>query len=441
MYLSKIEISIAHPLNIIKPYRIKTSVYNIPTFLNLTMSDTSSASKNTFSASATANTSGKSEFHIQPKLTNVLMLDQGYEFTLSNVHISLANSIRLAIESDIPCVVFYTDNYVENKDAGEPIIKNKCTIEVNTSRMHNELIKQRLSCIPIHTTDLDALPDKYIMELDVKNDTDNVIYVSTGDFKVKHKSTGEYMSQDQVHSLFPKCQKTGYFIDIIALRPKISENLQGEHLKLKCEFSVNTRKTNGCFSMTSKCVNTYTRDPVKIADAWEKKREVLKNEGNSAEEIEFEERNFYLLDAQRYYVEGSFDFKIKSVGVYTEPDLVKTACTIMSGRYGRLVEYIESGTDDVTILTETMMQNSYDIHIMHEDYAVGYVLQYIIHELFIKRSETMTYCGFMKAHPFNHDCIVRVAYKENVDKSVVRSNLKDACLIAKDFYNTVYKLF
>jgi DNA-directed RNA polymerase subunit L len=389
------------------------------------------------------------EFTIQPKLTNVLMLDQAYEFTLSNVNVSMANSIRLAIESDIPCVVFYTDNYFENKYADgdfekketEQVIRNKCTIEVNTTRMHNELIKQRLSCIPIHTTDLDALPDKYVMELDVKNDTDNVIYVTTGDFKIKHKSTGEYMSEEQVHELFPKCKKTGYFIDIIALRPKISEHLQGDHLKLKCEFSVNTRRTNGCFSVTSTCVNTYTRDPVKIASAWEKKRAVLADEGNSPEEIEFEEKNFYLLDSQRYYVENSFDFKIKSVGVYEEPELVKMACSILSGRLSSIVEHIESGTENVRVTTETTMENSYDIHIEGEDYMLGYPLQYIMHELFIRREGTMTFCGFSKGHPFNHGCTIRVCYKENVDKSVVRSHLKDACLMAKDFYNSVYKLF
>jgi len=387
-----------------------------------------------------------SSFTIEPKLTNVLRLDQGFEFTLSNIHVSLANSIRLAIESDIPAVVFYTDNYVEYKTTSEnketeEHIKNKCTIDINTTRLHNELIKQRLSSIPIHTTDLDTLPDKYIMELDVKNDTDNVIYVTTGDFKIKHKATGEYMSQEQVHALFPKCVKTGYYIDIVALRPKISETLQGEHLKLKCEFSVYTRKTNGCFSMTSKCVNTYTCDPVKIAEAWEKKRTVLKDEGNSAEEINFEERNFYLLDAQRYTIPNSFDFKIKSIGVYDEPDLIKMACTIINGRFSKLVEYIESGTDDIRILTETMMQNSYDIHIMNEDYMIGYVLQYIIYELFIRIDKTMTYCGFMKIHPFNKDCVIRVAYVENVDKSIVRDNLKTACNKAKEFYTSVYKFF
>ena len=56
-------------------------------------------------------------------------------FTLSNVNVSVANSIRRTILSDIPTVVFKTAPYEENKS----------TILVNTSRLNNEIIKQLLS--------------------------------------------------------------------------------------------------------------------------------------------------------------------------------------------------------------------------------------------------------------------------------------------------------
>lgn len=379
------------------------------------------------------------ELTFSPKLTGVLNQEHAFEFTLSDVPLSLANSIRLTIESDIPAVVFYTENYVNNK----------CNIEINTTRMHNELIKQRLSCIPIHSTDLEALPANYIMEVDVKNETDNVIYVTSGDFKIKHKNTGEYMSREQVDKIFPKCEKTGYYIDLVALRPRISDSILGEQLKLKCDFSVSTRRVNGAFSVTSKCVNAYTQDPKKVADAWEAKREVLKEEGNNDEEIEFDKKNFYLLDAQRHFIPDSYDFKIKSVGVYDEPELVKMACGILHSRFNKIVDSVESEVDDVRITVETALKNSYDIHIANEDYAIGYAIQHIMSVLFMKTreqggvggNEIMSFCGFVKQHPFNNYCVIRVAYVDTVDKSVVRDNLKAACEKAKEFYNQVYKLF
>ena len=66
-----------------------------------------------------------------PTLSNIITEDEVYKFTLGNVNVSLANAIRRTILSDIPTLAFYTEN---NKE-------NQCKIEINTSRMHNELME------------------------------------------------------------------------------------------------------------------------------------------------------------------------------------------------------------------------------------------------------------------------------------------------------------
>ena len=45
--------------------------------------------------------------------------------------------------------------------------------EVNTTRLNNEILKQRLSCIPIHIKDLEMPLQDYIMELDIINNSRN----------------------------------------------------------------------------------------------------------------------------------------------------------------------------------------------------------------------------------------------------------------------------
>ena len=67
-------------------------------------------------------------------------------FTLSGINVSFANAIRRTILSDIPLVVFKTSPYEENR----------ATIYKNTTRLNNEIIKQRLGCIPIHVKYTDA---------------------------------------------------------------------------------------------------------------------------------------------------------------------------------------------------------------------------------------------------------------------------------------------
>ena len=73
------------------------------------------------------------------------------KFTLSDINVSLANAIRRTILSDIPTVIFKTFPYE----------KNQATIYINTSRLNNEILKQRLGCIPIHIKD-DDFPYQFL---------------------------------------------------------------------------------------------------------------------------------------------------------------------------------------------------------------------------------------------------------------------------------------
>ena len=62
-------------------------------------------------------------------------------FILKDVHVSVANALRRTIMTEIPVVVIPT----------ETVDVNQCTVFTNTTRFHNEIIKQRLSTIPIIT--------------------------------------------------------------------------------------------------------------------------------------------------------------------------------------------------------------------------------------------------------------------------------------------------
>ena len=111
------------------------------------------------------------------KIANLKEEDGKMTFTISNIDVSYINAIRRTILSDIPIVVFKTTPYEENN----------AVITVNTSRLNNEIVKQRLSCIPIHIDYLDTSKDSienYLLELDVENKTDTTMIVTTKDFKI-----------------------------------------------------------------------------------------------------------------------------------------------------------------------------------------------------------------------------------------------------------------
>ena len=92
-------------------------------------------------------------------------------FTLENANVSIANALRRVLLSDIKTVVFDTDKDIIN------IIKN-------TTRFHNEILKQRLGCIPIHIKDLDNISNLQI-ELNMNNESDSLQYVTSNNFLLK----------------------------------------------------------------------------------------------------------------------------------------------------------------------------------------------------------------------------------------------------------------
>jgi DNA-directed RNA polymerase subunit L len=335
-------------------------------------------------------------------------------FTISGINVSLANAIRRTILSDINVVVFRTSPYE----------KNDANILVNTSRLNNEIIKQRLSCIPIFIKNIEEFPlDKYYVEVKVENISSSLMYVTTEDFVIKDVATEKPISDSKAREIFPP-SNTGHFIDFVRLRPKISDELPGESIHLTCKFSIGNAKEDGMFNVVSTCSYGFTPDKETIKDVLGRKRADWKQEGKSDKEIDFESRNWELLDALRITKKDSFDFTIQTIGVYSNFELLNKACDILIAQFNELNILIE--TNEIIIRnSQNTMSNSYDIILENEDYTIGKAIEYLLYTKFYEGIKSLTYCGYKKMHPHDSDSIIRLAYKENVDISFIKQNLSE----------------
>ena len=365
---------------------------------------------------------------MNPTVSNISEDGDVYKFTLSDINISLANAIRRTILSDIPTLAFDAEN------------KEHCQIETNTGRLHNEILKHRLTCIPIHMNELDVLPNNYIMELDMTNDTDNMIYVTTENFKIKNKKSGKYLTEEETRKIFPSSIKTNMFIDFARLRPKIGPTIPGEKIKLSCEFAVRTANDNSTYNVVSKCAYGNTIDAVKAKNIWEGIESKIRAEGSTNDEISFQKKNYYLLDAQRSFLKDSFDFVIQTVGVYSNQDIVKKGCVVLQNKLVELIQGIDSDLVPIK-MSETTVDNSYDVVLKNEDYTIGKALEYILYEKYYNGEKILTYCGFKKYHPHDTDSIIRIAFAESADKRMVGQYIKEAAVAAKDVFKKVHGLF
>jgi len=359
-----------------------------------------------------------------PVISKISEANNILSFTMSNVNVSIANGLR-RITSEIPVVVFRTS----------PHERNNAHFEINTTRMNNELLKQRLSCIPIYA-DSDFQIKDYVLLVDKQNKSNTVEYVTTQDFTVVDLRTNQE-DKKLTSKLFPPNPLTGDYPELVRLLPRVSENIEGERILLKCKFDIGTAKEDSSFNVSSTCVYANTLDPVKIKAAWaDKKTELAKT--LDATEIAFIEKDWYLLDAKRHFLDDSFDFAVESVGPISNMAIITKAATLMIEKLKRLQETIQ-GEPNTVMSSETTIPNSFDILLKGEDYTLGKVIEYILYALHYDK--TLNYCGFRKPHPHIDESLIRIGFKNPTDKVTVISYIVNAATEAIHIYSKIEQVF
>ena len=396
--------------------------------------------------------------------------EEQFTFTLESCDVSIANAIRRIILSDINQYVFKTFPHAENR----------ANFTVNTTRLHNELLKQRLGCIPIHHLHtIDGFQNdykNYVVEVDVKNDTDTIRYVTTEDFKVKkakniEKSGGsvddddvvyEYLSESAVRKIFPPDSISGQYIEFARLLPKLSSNATGgEALAFTCTLEISNAKFDGMYNVAHTCAYNCTPDEKEIEKQWKVKEKALRegfessSSSSIAEQLAHAKKNWELLDAQRIFVPDSFDFVIETVGVYTNVQLVTKACDIMIKKCEKLLADMEHSSTSTSSTSSigvkniiefahelTTMKHAFCINLIGEDYTLGKVVEYLIFSNYYNKADgIVSFCGFKKPHPHSLDSFIIVAFKEATELSKVQEYISKVVTECISIFKSLFESF
>lgn len=365
---------------------------------------------------------------MEPIVAKISQNETNLTFTVEQINVSLANAIRRTILSDIPTVVFRTT----------PHDKNKSNIKTNTSRMNNEILKQRLACIPIHITDTRFPIENYIVNIKKQNNSDQIEYVTTKDFQIYDKITQNSISEGERDKIFPPSVISGDYIDFVRLRPNISDDINGEEIDMTCEFDIGTAKEDGAYNVVSTCSYGATQDLIKVNDEWTKKLSEYKKRGLTNDDIKLEEANWRNLDAKRLIKSGSFDFIIESVGVFSNINIVYKACHILMNKFEKIIKFFEDD-EDLIIPVTNIMDNCYDIILNNEDYTIGKSLEFILYNRHY--SKTLNFCAFNKTHPHDSFSNIRIAFINKTDISEVLTYITGACNDAIGIFKKLSKQF
>jgi DNA-directed RNA polymerase subunit L len=324
-------------------------------------------------------------------------------FTLSGVDTSVANAIRRTIMSDIQTIVFRT--------FGE---ENNVAFTANTCRLNNEILSQRLGCIPIHVlpnddeyTANDGLNDLLVV-VNEENTTDVVQTITTKDFKIKRISTDEFLSEEKCRDFFkPFIAPNGkeYFIEFCRLRPRISDEIPGEKLAFTCPFSYGMASENNMYNIVGTCAYGCTVDDARAEGVLERQKQEWQKAGLM---VEREATNWELLEKKRIIVPNSFDFIIGTLGPIPNGLIMVVACGRLKRRFEEMIQTI----DNDSMKSEMINDLSIDYILENNDYTVGCVLNHLLFTNYFTKEKTLQYCGFKKIHPHDTHSIIRMMFKD-----------------------------
>ena len=361
--------------------------------------------------------------HKLPVIANRHVNEEELRFTMENADVSTANALRRILLSEIPCIVFRTDTRTDTTE--------NTVFHANTTRHHNEILKQRLRCIPINVPSTYKVTDfdykAYRCEVKEKNTSDTTKYVTTADFKVVEKATGK-VDEALTKLMFQPDKRSGDYIEFARLLPKVVDYTEGEELHISIEMQMSTAEQDSAYNVCATCAYGCTPDAMKQDDAWKALSEPEAGGAAAAAAVPAvidSERNWRLLSAQRIFKPNSFDFAVETVslGVYSNGELIRKACDCMRIKCEKFIDSIRDAEPDAApnvVDASVTIPLAYNIILRREGYTLGKVLEHIIYSKHYLGDRTLAFCAFKKMHPHDVDSFIQVALQNDTENNVAQ---------------------
>jgi len=372
-------------------------------------------------------------------------------FEILDTDVCVVNSIRRVLLTEVKSLVF----------RGFPHKENCIKILKNNTKFNNEYIKHRMQCIPIYNnnpTTFENFVQKYQLKLNVVNNTNNLVYVTSADFVVYDKSTDRPIAnqEKQVRRLFPHNTLTGDFIPICCLKPRITDADDAEEINMVIDFSIGKSKEDACWNMVSKCCYENKKDDARFQRIMKKDEAVVREHFKSQVDYDTymrtemtpeEKRDFEIIESQRVFIPNHYIMYVESIGVYDNQYLVSFACEYILGRLEEFNGFLSSAQikntcykpDDYCLYKDkSTVKPVYVLYVKDDDYTIGKIIEKYLYYMY---HEVMYYVSFKKEHPHDTFSLISFSYKEEVSEQEIIANIKTVSDELIGIYTTINSKF
>jgi len=337
--------------------------------------------------------------------------------------VSIVNSLRRILLSEIPTVAFRTDEGT----------KLDIKMEVNHTSLHNEFLLHRVSLIPLFIDPKD-FNRNLLFHLSVKHDgPDPFKFVTTEDFNIyplkedidedtdlsildiNNYDLKKKLSNDEkrncLRPFVDPFNGTDNYIMITELKNTNTPDTFQE-LSLYGVPSLSTGKEHSRWSAVSNASYTYLKND-------ELFQQVAKDKCDMKGITTDEERTKYihsleLSESERYFYKdingdpNKYEFTIATMHYLSSKDLFLQANEIMMDKLmmvkEHLIQMVKGGETTIMVkqhtnTSGTEADNVYDFIITEQDDTLGNVLQSHIVKHFITDESLISFCGYKRSHP------------------------------------------
>jgi len=345
-------------------------------------------------------------------------------FTLENIHVTYANTLRRLILTGVETVAFRSDMTATGTTTDVQVKRND-------TPMTNEMLADRIGLLPIHVTNPQHWnADQYQFTLHVLGGADGNVHVRSSDFIIhdlqKEEDTEE-KKEVPTAQFFPPNPLTNDTCLIATLTPGSGPMQQG--VEIVARATKGTGREHARFCPVSQCSYEYSldSDPARISEMFANWLQTAKKMGNvdktSSRYAELE-REFHTMQIKRCFKINergepySFDFTIESAGVLDVDYIVERACEVGENICLRYVNLDKGDVpDDITISTANARIIGYDFLFRGHDHTLGNLLQTWMVEHLIEgdrdaNGPRITYAGYSVPHPLRDEMVLRVGVED-----------------------------
>lgn len=327
-------------------------------------------------------------------------------FDLEGIDNTFANALRRIMLTDIKYIGFKTRPYEESE----------INVVINETSMDNQKLTHRIGLVPIHI----QYPEQfdihdYQFYIDKKNTGNDIIEVTSKDFKIKKISHNKELTTKEVEAFFPSNPITDEFMFICYLLPdKTGTGEKGGKLHFTAKASIKTAREDAKYNIAqTSFINK--QDPVLVEKGWKEYYDEHKEEATKA----VLEKRYRLTDAYRHFHvdeyghPNKFEFNIESYTSIRPLVVLYKAFEILSTKLVTLNNNLKTGNyNEVDVYPSETDMNAFDILINNETYTVAALLQSYIWKYFGEMKDLVTFIGFVKPHPLKDNVLLRIALKE-----------------------------